>query len=37
VEIGSLTTLMDEFHHKIQVQFLEHIREEYKQVMRGNA
>jgi len=37
VEVGSLPTLMDEFHRKIQVQFLEHIREEYKQVMRGNT
>jgi uncharacterized protein (TIGR04255 family) len=36
VEIGSLPRLMDEFHHKIQIQFLEHIREEFKQVMRGN-
>jgi uncharacterized protein (TIGR04255 family) len=37
VELGSLSLLMDDFHHKIQIQFLEHIREEYKQVMRGNA
>lgn len=37
VEMASLAPLMDEFHHKIQIQFLEHIREEFKQVMRRNA
>jgi uncharacterized protein (TIGR04255 family) len=36
-DLGSLPTMLDEFHHKIQLQFLEHIREEYKQIMRGNA
>lgn len=33
----SLPHLLDDFHHEIQIQFLEHIREDYKQVMRGNA
>jgi uncharacterized protein (TIGR04255 family) len=37
VDIDSLSPLMDVFHHRIQIQFLEHIREEYKQIMRGNA
>jgi uncharacterized protein (TIGR04255 family) len=37
VNVQALPDLMDEFHHKIQVQFLEHIREEYKQVMRRPA
>lgn len=36
-DLGSLPKLLDEFHHKIQLQFLEHIREEYKQIMRGKA
>lgn len=36
-DLGSLPATMDEFHHKIQLQFLEHIRDEYKQVMRGKA
>jgi uncharacterized protein (TIGR04255 family) len=36
-DLRSLPAMMDEFHNKIQLQFLEHIREEYKQVMRGNA
>lgn len=37
VEVTSLSRLMEEFHHKIQIQFLEHIRQEYRQVMRGKA
>lgn len=36
-DLGSLSSMLDEFHYKIQLQFLEHIREEYKQVMRGKA
>jgi len=36
-DLGSLPSLLDDFHHKIQLQFLEHIREEYKQIMRGRA
>jgi uncharacterized protein (TIGR04255 family) len=36
-EFQSLSSTLDRFHHEIQLQFLEHIREEYKQVMRGNA
>lgn len=35
VELDELPHLMDRFHRHIQIQFLEHIREEYKQVMRG--
>lgn len=30
----SLSVLLDEFHYHIQVQFLEHVREEYKAIMR---
>lgn len=30
----SLSGLLDEFHYYIQVQFLEHVREEYKSIMR---
>jgi uncharacterized protein (TIGR04255 family) len=37
VYIHDLSPLMDVFHHRIQIQFLEHIREEYKQIMRGKA
>jgi uncharacterized protein (TIGR04255 family) len=37
VDIESLSSLLDEFHHHIQVQFLDHIREEYKDIMRGTA
>jgi len=36
-EVDSLSGMMDKFHHDIQLQFLEHIREEYKQIMRGQA
>jgi uncharacterized protein (TIGR04255 family) len=36
-DLRSLPKMLDEFHHKIQLQFLEHIREEYKQVMRGKS
>lgn len=36
-DLRSLPSMLDDFHHKIQLQFLEHIREEYKQVMRGKA
>ena len=35
VELQELPHLMDQFHRKIQIQFLEHVREEYKQIMRG--
>ncbi len=37
IEIEDLPLLMDEFHRKIQIQFLEHVREEYKQIMRGGG
>ena len=37
VEVEDLPLLMDQFHRKIQIQFLEHIREEYKQMMRGEG
>ena len=33
----SLPVLLDEFHHHIQIQFLEHIREDFKSVMRGQS
>ena len=36
-DLGSLSSMLDEFHNKIQLQFLQHITEEYKQVMRGKA
>lgn len=31
-----LPNLLDEFHREIQIQFLEHVRAEYKRIMRGN-
>jgi uncharacterized protein (TIGR04255 family) len=33
----SLPQLLDEFHHEIQVEFLKHITEDYKSIMRGGA
>jgi len=34
LQVASLPTLLDEFHHEIQVRFLEHVTEEYKGIMR---
>jgi uncharacterized protein (TIGR04255 family) len=33
-ESASLPSLLDEFHHHIQLRFLEHITDEYKSIMR---
>jgi hypothetical protein len=30
-----LPELLDQFHERVQVRFLEHVTEEYKQIMRG--
>ncbi|HEV7673281.1 MAG TPA: TIGR04255 family protein [Candidatus Angelobacter sp.] len=34
---AALDKLLDEFHYAIQLQFLKHVREEYKQLMRQEA
>ncbi len=34
---SSLEARIDAFHHAIQVQFLQHVTEDYKRVMRGKA
>ena len=36
-EAGSLSPFLDEFHHHIQIQFLEHITDEYKSIMRRRS
>jgi uncharacterized protein (TIGR04255 family) len=33
--ISSLERLIDDFHHEIQIQFLEHVTADFKEVMRG--
>jgi uncharacterized protein (TIGR04255 family) len=33
-ESSALPTLLDEFHHEIQIQFLEHTRDKFKSIMR---
>jgi uncharacterized protein (TIGR04255 family) len=37
IRMEELPLLMDQFHRKIQIQFLEHVREAYKRIMRGES
>ena len=37
LRMEELPLLMDQFHRKIQIQFLEHVRDDYKRIMRGES
>jgi len=32
---SEIDAVLDELHHQIQVEFLEHVTDEYKEIMRG--